>query len=109
MEKRQAFRHGDIVFERIPAVPSFAVGKLHQHLVIAKGEATGHAHVLDGEVMTFGSIDDLLLSGPQAREIRVTKSSTVTHPEHKPITLPVGSYTVRRQREFWGQERIVRD
>lgn len=110
-KQRKAYRHGDIVFERLPDDGTIrANGRRKTHLTIAKGEATGHAHVLDGEVLVFESVDDLLLAARDTeREMVVTKESTLTHPEHGPITLPVGRYTVRRQREFWGEQRYVAD
>src|SRR5688572_9684001 len=55
--------------------------------VIAKGERTGHAHVLTGDdvVLYRGIADgDFCIEAP--------KGATITHEEHAPVVLPPGTY-----------------
>ena len=62
--------------------------------VIAEGETTGHAHRVDlTNVDVFVADDGTLYC--QAKE-----EFTITHEEHKTITLPKGNYKVRRVQEF---------
>jgi hypothetical protein len=65
-------------------------------LVLAYGEATGHAHVASGEGLR-------LLCRPedqQALFLHVRSQGRVTHEEHGAIGLPAGYYRVVRQREY---------
>ncbi|MBD5656134.1 MAG: hypothetical protein IAI50_13305 [Candidatus Eremiobacteraeota bacterium] len=65
-------------------------------LLLALGEATGHAHaILEDDVSLFAlpETDDrlLLVSASEAR---------LLHEEYAPITLPMGNYVVRLQVEY---------
>ncbi len=66
-------------------------------IVLAYGEATGHAHaILDPEAQLFASTDS------EDRFLRVMSASGVQlyHEEHAPIMLPRGDFLVRPQREY---------
>lgn len=70
--------------------------------VLAEGEVTGHAHVLDMPVEVTERED-------RAREFSLTKKATVKHEEHKPITLPPGDYVsdiVRESDPFEGERKV---
>ena len=92
-------RQGDVLL--VPAsLPDGAKKQKRQsgRLVLAEGEATGHAHaVLDRHV-------DLLVSADEAAELYLlvhgTESATILHEEHAPVTVPPGTYRVQRQREY---------
>lgn len=75
-------------------------------LVLAYGEATGHAHVLTGDrVALLCPPDD-----PSALHVRVEGYGRLAHDEHGAITLPPGAYRVVRQREYTpGRIRPVAD
>jgi hypothetical protein len=64
-------------------------------LVLAGGEASKHAHVVDDP-------DAELLDDPLTgrRFLRLVAESKLTHEEHSPIALPPGLYEVRRQRAY---------
>ena len=65
-------------------------------LVLAYGEATGHAHVVSGEGLRLLCLPDDL----QAMFLHVRTLGRVTHEEHGAIPLPAGYYRVVRQREY---------
>ena len=60
---------------------------------LAEGEVTGHAHVATAaDAWVEGAGDERLLAAPSGTE--------VTHEEHGTISVPAGTYDVRRQREI---------
>jgi len=74
---------------------------MKKRIVIAKGEATGHAHVAIGEGLTF-------LGGV----LHAPKGATIIHEEHKEIKLPAGDFTVDQVLEydhFAEEARTVQD
>lgn len=88
------YRQGDVLIERVVTLSN----KPLQHqsparILLAEGEATGHAHCLEAEKADWWKDGDTI-------GITVETPATVTHQEHAPITLPPGSYLVRRQREY---------
>ncbi|BCY11150.1 hypothetical protein [Actinoplanes sp. L3-i22] len=65
-------------------------------MVLARGEATGHAHVVGGPgVQLLADLDD-----PELMFLAVPQHARVSHEEHGPIPLPSGDYRVVRQREY---------
>jgi hypothetical protein len=73
--------------------------------VLADGEVTGHAHVLDSSVDVF-ELDNGL------REFSLETPATIKHEEHKPIVLPEGDYVSGKVLEydhFAEEARVVRD
>jgi hypothetical protein len=93
-----AYRQGDILIIATNTIPDNLshVPLENGRIVLARGEATGHAHVLDGEAL-FMAAD---LEEMADRFLRVEHEAQVVHEEHDPITLPPGYYIVRRQREY---------
>jgi hypothetical protein len=65
-------------------------------LVLAYGEATGHAHVATGEGLTLLCLPDDLT----AMFLQVQVYGRLSHEEHGPIPLAPGFYRVIRQREY---------
>ena len=100
------YRQGDVLLVRVDELP----GKIEEidrekgRLVLARGEATGHAHVVrerrsrlvrDAEGETF---------------LDVAAPAKLEHEEHGPIALEPGVYKVIRQREYSQAEvRFVAD
>lgn len=87
------WRHGDVLIARCDEVPTDS--KKLPHLILARGERTGHAHRIEqregNELFERG--EDLFL--------RVTRQvATVVHEEHGPIKLEPGTYRVWIQREY---------
>lgn len=91
--KPPLWRHGDVFIQQSKGVPKRA--KKLPHRILARGEATGHAHrVAEAEGVTLYSWNTdlhLQISG---------ESGTVVHQEHGPISLPTGTYRVWIQREY---------
>lgn len=97
MKNKNQFRQGDVLIERVESVPQGAV-KSKGRVILAEGEATGHAHEIN--------IDDADAWKRDGQTIAVTvkKSSAVKHQEHGPIPLKLGNYRVTRQREYSPEE-----
>jgi hypothetical protein len=100
------YAQGDILVERVGDVP---VGNPVKQcldggaLVIAEGEATGHNHRIFGHVTMYR--DDALARaippGLYVGHLRIeSTTASLDHEEHASISLPRGTYRVRRQREL---------
>ena len=79
------------------------MGKKLKRAVLAEGEVTGHAHVVDAPIEVIERED-------QAREFALTEPATVTHEEHGPIVLPADEYVsdiVRETDPFEGERRVA--
>ncbi|GHH69503.1 hypothetical protein GCM10017673_20050 [Streptosporangium violaceochromogenes] len=107
------YRQGDILIipvgeeavpTPVPASPP-APRDARGRLVLALGEATGHAHAVVGP--------GTLVHGPRPADpgfLHLPSGGRVVHEEHAPISLPKGWYLVRRQREYIpGAFRVVAD
>src|SRR5262249_41876471 len=74
------WRHGDVFIQTCDAIPTAA--RRLPHNILAKGEATGHAHrIVERDAASLWQADDVLyleVSGQRA---------TIEHEEHAPITL----------------------
>jgi hypothetical protein len=95
------YRQGDVLIVAIDEsqVPDGLVSAPRDRggrLILARGEATGHAHVATGEGLTLLCLPDDL----EAMFLQVRVYGRVTHEEHAPISLPKGYYRVVRQREY---------
>ena len=105
------YRQGDVLLMPISAeaVPSVAVAASRDRagrFVLARGEATGHAHVIVGpdvRLLTLpDDVDEMFLE--------IMTRARLAHEEHGPITVPAGWYRVVRQREYLpGTYRPVAD
>ncbi|WP_242055126.1 hypothetical protein [Scytonema hofmannii] len=86
----QPIRQGDVILLPVPQVE----GEKIPHLTLAEGEVTGHKHrITVGEAELFKKNDTLYL--------RVfSDKALLAHEEHKPISIPQGSWMVRIQREY---------
>jgi len=81
----------------------YSPGKRAKVLTLAKGEATGHSHVLeceesDAELIAQGEYMLLTLGSP----------GVLKHEEHGAIEVPEGTYEVAQVREFDVAENVVR-
>jgi len=65
-------------------------------MILARGEATGHAHVVTGEGLTLLCLPDDI----ESMFLHVRVYGRVGHEEHAPIPLPAGYYRIVRQREY---------
>ena len=90
------YRQGDVLIIPVKSIPtgSKKVERDRGRVVLAHGEATGHAHTLLERNVTMFEKD-------MARFIEITGGgATVVHEEHGAVNLDSGFYEVRRQREY---------
>lgn len=88
------YRHGDILLIARKALPVSAIAQPRRgDVILAEGEATGHAHRIAEKSVVLWS------SGDQ-RYLTVEGPATLTHEEHGAIPLPAGIYEVLRQRVY---------
>jgi hypothetical protein len=99
MTRRSApatFRQGDVLLTRVQRAPAGAkrMRASRGRLVLAEGEVTGHAHVIDAGAAQ-------MLRSAEAVYVKILKASALTHEEHGAITLEPGTvWRVKRQREY---------
>lgn len=95
------FRQGDVLLVPIPdsELPETVVPVARDErgsLVLALGEATGHAHAVGArDADLLADADDV-----DRRFLRIVTDAVLAHEEHDPIPLPPGLYQVVRQREY---------
>ena len=98
-------RQGDILIERVAGLPeggTVAVPVLHhgaRALIVAHGEATGHAHWLaaeDGAALLRGTEADPTMLG----WLRLEHGGLLCHDEHAPVKLASGCYRIVQQRRY---------
>jgi hypothetical protein len=96
--KMEPFRQGDVLIQPVDEIPAGLqpVPLDNGRVILADGEATGHAHAVEGDVQ-FLAAD---LADLEERFLRVETEAHVVHEEHGTIALPPGNYRVRRQREY---------
>jgi hypothetical protein len=95
------YRQGDVLVVPIgraalPPVLVDAPRDARRRMVLALGEATGHAHVVTGEGVAMRCPPDAL----DTLFLTVERYACLGHEEHGPIPLPAGTYRVVRQREY---------
>jgi hypothetical protein len=112
----ELYAQGDILIERVPDVPMpevVAGPSAGEGVCLAEGELSGHRHMLWDNV-TFFRDDAMARDVPASLYIGHVKvegaEARLTHDEHATITLPPGTYRVRRQREIGPRDaRLVAD
>jgi hypothetical protein len=100
-------RQGDLLLIPVPGIPP-GLARREGRLILATGEATGHAHVIDDPAAVLWG-DEL-----DARFLEVTATVDLVHTsnpaDHDTLTIPAGFYQVRRQREYTPEAvRLVGD
>lgn len=105
-------RQGDVLLVELDELPSQLVpvrtdyGRREKgRVVLARGDATGHAHVLEGEAeLLMLERDHWQATRPleemEERFLRVQAESSLFHEEHSTVAVPSGNYRVVRQREY---------
>jgi hypothetical protein len=116
------YRQGDVLLVAVGGVPAGAspVGRRGGRLVLAYGEATGHAHTIDSDdaalfdggpterpVVSRGDSSNsfILAVRPEAArsvylDVRGVEPVLLRHQEHDSILVDPGTYRVVRQREY---------
>lgn len=102
-------RQGDILIIPVGEIPMDGAS-VHTDGVIARGEATGHAHRVDPK---RAQVITLERNGEVFEYLRVFEPVFITHEEHAAVRVEPGIYEVRRQRELSladaASYRLVRD
>lgn len=103
-------RQGDVLLVPVPGLPPVAdartenTGLVDGRLILAEGEATGHAHAIEGPGATLVSVGPPWgrwgSRGMTRTYLVVSEPQTVRHEEHDPLPVGVGVYEVRRQCEY---------
>ncbi len=89
-----SFRQGDVLLVEVEAIPDEAAAESRSgRIVLAWGEATGHAHAIherDARTFTY-----------EGERFLLTRSRVqLVHEEHGPIEVPEGAWRVIIQREY---------
>ena len=91
------YRQGDVLVVAVDGIPKWARPVLRDRgrVVLAYGEATGHAHAIADPGAALLQFED-------EQYLRVTAAAGVglRHDEHDTIVVPPGNYRVVRQREY---------
>lgn len=97
--KTQTYRQGDVLLRRVDSIPEGLknVPLEGGRVILAHGEATGHAHAIVSDDVSFLAAD---LADLEERFLRVEAEADVVHEEHATITLPPGDYRVSIQQEY---------
>jgi len=103
--KNRMYRQGDVLIVEVAKIPTRTKLDKRARVLVAEGEATGHAHVLvpaeDATVLADADIEFIRIMGA---------NGLLTHDEHTAIELPPADYRVVRQREYAPEEnRLVAD
>jgi hypothetical protein len=95
------FRQGDLLLQPIEKIPASArAADPKSEIVLAEGEATGHAHRIKPP---WENRAKQYFDGPTLY-LEVLKPVAVDHEEHGAITIPPGCYERRLQTETWMDE-----
>lgn len=113
--EQQMYRQGDVLMTRVAAIPPDAKQRARENgrVILAHGEATGHAHVIDDTLQHVRAtlfdvpgrggrpVGGAIATGDQMMTfLRVDEVSQLVHDEHGSIELAPGDYRVTRQREY---------
>lgn len=102
MKNKHQLQQGDVTLTRLDQLPGGEPRTVSRgRCVLAEGEATGHAHVVEQSDAELIEIGGRML-------LRLESAGTVTHEEHKPITLAPGVYEIGRVQEYDYLERMAR-
>jgi len=88
-------QQGDVLLRRADNILSTEGKKVIsvKRCILAEGEQTGHCHVIEDDGVEMFSLGDKTY-------IDLENESTITHEEHKPITLSKGIWEIGRVQEF---------
>lgn len=99
------YRQGDILFVEVEeAVSGRTVRRKNGRIIVAEGEATGHAHAIATPgVKLIERVEPdpaRLVEQFHAHYLVADKPFEVVHEEHDTVELPAGTFRVVRQREY---------
>lgn len=90
----QTYRHGDV--NLVPeAIPAEAVTEYEgRRFVAQEGETTGHKHLVATKERPFA-----VRTYQGERYYDFPEGATITHEEHRTLSIPPGTYKQRQERE----------
>lgn len=89
-----AIQQGDVrITKAVIPNGAKAVKRAKRGWVLAEGEHTGHAHVIEKENVEMFEKGGVLY-------LKNDVEATVVHEEHKPVTLPPGTWKIGIVREY---------
>jgi hypothetical protein len=91
------YRQGDVLLLKLNVIPSDLGDpsrRENDRVILAHGEATGHAHAIASPFAT------LFETREGDRHLRVDAPCDLIHEEHAPVPIAPGTYRVIRQREY---------
>lgn len=93
---KNIYRHGDLSFHPVQKIEGEIIKHSGSH-ILARGEHTGHKHVIK-----VPKIDDMeIFKTPDGGlYMRLKVEGTVTHEEHRAIKIAPGTYKMNSEREF---------
>lgn len=95
-------QQGDVILRRITQIPATATIKQRGgRIVLAEGQATGHAHVVVDD-------DATLIAEGERMLLQLEKQTVLCHEEHNPITLEPGVYEIGRVQEWDYLQQMAR-
>lgn len=96
MDFDRIYRHGDVIVFRLPAAEyTDQSGETTNQVVLALGEATGHAHRLRGGIELLEPV-----GGDGRCLFRVEERAVLSHEEHAAMVLEPGVYLKVDQVEY---------
>jgi len=107
MKKENLYQHGDVYLNRVEIDLAGAQEEKPKKgcLIVAEGELTGHAHRVKEK-------EAIICVKDGKRYILTEEGFTITHEEHKPITVTPGTYEIGFVQEFdyfTGESKNVAD
>lgn len=115
-KQKNQFRQGDVFLTPVAEIPeaATAVPRDQGRVVLAYGEVTGHCHAMVEPDVALLEREVVLPGGTKEKQmflrVGAPKGAKLTHQEHSTVTVPPGTYTVKRQREYSrGEVRQVLD
>lgn len=98
---RRQYRQGDVLVSQVKSpreIEEFDNAKATRKRVIGRGEKAGHSHKV--APTDASSKISLREDANGTLYLRVSAgTATVSHPEHKPLKVAKGDYTIHQQRE----------
>lgn len=106
MKRRQQFRQGDVLLQRVRSIPKGYTKKATDQgrVILAYGEVTGHAHQVVVERTDAETVEAFLAEINGETYLSAPAGAAVVHEEHGTIALEPGTYKVIRQREWTDED-----
>ena len=97
------YQQGDVLLKKVSSIPKDAkpVQRKERGWVLAEGESTGHAHVIEDDIELVEKDGILYMTNKE--------SVTIKHEEHKHQTIVPGTYQIGIVKEYDPFEKAIRN